>query len=173
MKIFNLKTLGLAVATSAILMGATVTAFAGDPVPGVDVSLEQIPGGKIIHSFTDAHGKFGFTGLKAGSYTIRLGSSTLPSARTKNYNSSRSNISQRLGSSKPPSVQVKNYNSSRSNVSQRVIKGGLTEFAVTFDVSQTKTNGSGHSIVFDVGQGGGAIVGKVSMKPVRQNASSR
>jgi len=173
MKIFNVKTLGLAVATSAILMGATTTAFAGDPVPGIDVSLEQIPGGKILHSVTDAHGKFGFAGLKSGSYAIHLGSAGLQPARVKNYNSSRSNVSQRLGSSRPPSVLVKNYNSSRSNISQRVIKGGVTEFSVTLEMSRSRSNGSEHYIVFDVGQGGGAIVGSVSMRSVRQKAIVR
>ena len=32
---------------SGVALGLAGSALAGDPIPGVDVSLEQIPGGKI------------------------------------------------------------------------------------------------------------------------------
>jgi len=45
---------------------------AGDPVPGVDFELEQIPGGNVVASgTTDSQGQFTFT-VVGGNYSIRL-----------------------------------------------------------------------------------------------------
>ena len=46
------------------------TLRAGDPVPGLDVSLEQIPGGIIKHGATDMTGTCTFTGLPAGKFKV-------------------------------------------------------------------------------------------------------
>lgn len=45
----------------------------GDPVPGIDVSLEQIPGGKIITTVTDTQGNYSFNNISEGKYILRFG----------------------------------------------------------------------------------------------------
>lgn len=70
--------------------------FAGDPVPGVDVSLEQIPGGTVRTVQTDSKGAFVFDNLPMGKYvlTIKPKSASPKDAASlaTNLNSSRSNI---------------------------------------------------------------------------------
>lgn len=47
------------------------TNVVGDPIPGVDVSLEQNPGGIMLaQTTTDALGKYEFTSVPAGSFTL-------------------------------------------------------------------------------------------------------
>ena len=79
----------LVVATAAIFFGFSVnSALAGDHIPGLDVSLEQIPGGVKGRANTDKDGRFSFSGLQPGRYVLRV----LPlQTRTVNHNSSRSN----------------------------------------------------------------------------------
>lgn len=76
------------------------SAATGDPVPGVDVSLEQKPGGNIVTAKTTADGRFSFTGLAPGWYVLRVQrpaprttAESRPNAGTsfKNYNSAKSN----------------------------------------------------------------------------------
>ena len=44
---------------------------AGDPIPGIDVSLEQIPGGQVVaQSVTNDEGKYSFKGIPDGNYSI-------------------------------------------------------------------------------------------------------
>ncbi|MCA1810989.1 MAG: carboxypeptidase-like regulatory domain-containing protein, partial [Halobacteriales archaeon] len=51
----------------------------GDPVPGVDVSIEQNPGGIIIAmTQTNGTGYYSFTGLPPGTYRLRIGSAPPP-----------------------------------------------------------------------------------------------
>lgn len=46
----------------------------GDPVPGVDVSIEQSPGGIIIaQTQTDGTGYYRFDGLPPGNYVVKSG----------------------------------------------------------------------------------------------------
>lgn len=46
----------------------------GDPIPGVDVSIEQSPGGIIIATTqTNTSGSYQFTGLAPGTYKVRSG----------------------------------------------------------------------------------------------------
>jgi hypothetical protein len=42
----------------------------GDPVPGLDVNLEQHPGGVIAHTTTDMGGNYHFSNVPAGMYTV-------------------------------------------------------------------------------------------------------
>lgn len=63
--------------------------LAGDPVPGIDISLDEIPGGKIRTIKTDANGNYVFDRLTPGVYVLRLG--PLNPAKVENHNSSRSN----------------------------------------------------------------------------------
>jgi hypothetical protein len=57
-----------------LLMLATA-AFArdGDPLPGIDVSMEQNPGGIIIATgTTNGSGDYVFTNMPEGNYTLRV-----------------------------------------------------------------------------------------------------
>lgn len=92
MMIFNAKVIGSAakaLAVSVILLVTSAPAIAGDPVPGIDISLEQIPGGKTITIKTFGAGNFVFDRLPPGTYMLRLG--PLSPAKVENHNSSRSN----------------------------------------------------------------------------------
>jgi hypothetical protein len=42
----------------------------GEPIPGLDVNLEQHPGGIIAHDTTDALGNYSFTHVPVGTYSI-------------------------------------------------------------------------------------------------------
>ncbi len=44
---------------------------AGDPVPGIEISLEEIPSGKTTSTTPDANGNFAFDKLQVGSYVLR------------------------------------------------------------------------------------------------------
>jgi len=62
---------------------------AGDPVPGLDVSLKQIPGGIVRTTKTDNLGSFTFDKLKAGSYELKI----IPSSqKSQSHPSSMSNV---------------------------------------------------------------------------------
>lgn len=62
-----LRRISLSIALAALAM---VPAQAGDPVPGVDVLLEQIPGGAIYTARTDADGNIVFDDLPQGQYRV-------------------------------------------------------------------------------------------------------
>lgn len=50
-----------------------LTALAGDPIPGVDIALEQNPGGIIVgRGETDAKGTVVFPDLKPGNYSAAI-----------------------------------------------------------------------------------------------------
>jgi hypothetical protein len=59
-----------ALLTAILASACTLPALAGDPVPGVDVLLEQIPGGSIHAATTDANGNIIFEGLPPGQYRV-------------------------------------------------------------------------------------------------------
>lgn len=55
--------------------GARMPGLQADPIPGVDVSIEQSPGGIIIATTqTTTAGTYAFTGLAPGTYLLRSGS---------------------------------------------------------------------------------------------------
>jgi hypothetical protein len=57
-----------------ILLAATaVFAAQGDPLPGIDVSMEQNPGGIVIHARTNAQGVAVFGNVPPGNYTVKKG----------------------------------------------------------------------------------------------------
>src|SRR3972149_9150616 len=60
---------------------------AGDPVPGIDISLEEIPGGRVRSTTADKSGYFLFDRVAPGRYLLRLGSTSL--AKGENHNSRR------------------------------------------------------------------------------------
>ena len=70
---------------------AVTTASAGDPVPGVDVSIEQSPGGKIVgKGTTDANGVAKFDKIEPGTYIVTFRPRP-PGRASNNYNSSKYN----------------------------------------------------------------------------------
>ena len=59
----------------SLIVGAAFTALsmpavAGDPLPGVDVLLEQIPGGQVYKAKLDADGNMIFNDLPPGEYRV-------------------------------------------------------------------------------------------------------
>lgn len=62
-----LRRFSLSIALGALLIAP---AQAGDPVPGVDVLLEQIPGGTIYTAQTDEDGNIVFNDLPPGQYRV-------------------------------------------------------------------------------------------------------
>jgi len=102
-------------ATVAVFFGLAVrNASAGDPVPGLDVSLEQIPGpnGIVIKGVTGADGVARFPGLTPGTYRVVLDNV----ATVMNHNSSRTNKDV-LYSSAPPTEPGSEGSSSGPSVS--------------------------------------------------------
>jgi hypothetical protein len=87
----------LAVALAATVVAANLSGSArtmpspvqGDPIPGIDVSIEQSPGGIIATRKTDSHGKAKFCDIAPGNYVIRT---KAPSQRSSNnYNVAKCN----------------------------------------------------------------------------------
>ena len=64
-------------------------AAAGDPIPGIDVSLEQVPGGIVATDETDADGGYDFDNVPTGptfEYKIHVDIPGLPMAQTYSIN---------------------------------------------------------------------------------------
>lgn len=57
-----------------ILFSLSVAEYvaAGDPVPGLDITIEQIPGGIVRNATTGKDGSFVFDKLPAGKYRVRM-----------------------------------------------------------------------------------------------------
>ena len=96
MKILNV----LLVFVIAAAMLSTAYAIQGDPVPGVDVSIEQIPGGIVIASTrTNNSGEFFLRSIRTGKIqlvlrrieAIPLRGAHLKLRKNHNYNTGRSN----------------------------------------------------------------------------------
>ncbi len=62
---------------AALSLGLAVPAFAGDPVPGIDISLSQYPGGRIASAATDATGTVSFLNVPEGRYQVLVGNCRL------------------------------------------------------------------------------------------------
>lgn len=78
----------LAIAATVIaanLYGAAATVTSpiqGDPIPGVDVSIEQSPGGIIIaQTQTDSEGNWKMSSAKSGTYLLTVNPFTLKAAK--------------------------------------------------------------------------------------------
>ena len=66
----NLKTALLKATIGGAIIFAAAPAFAGDPAPGVDVLLEQIPGGSTYNATVDDQGRVTFPNVPVGNYKI-------------------------------------------------------------------------------------------------------
>ncbi|MES2836161.1 MAG: carboxypeptidase regulatory-like domain-containing protein [Bacteroidota bacterium] len=74
----NINLIGFAAMTGSDLVRGTIydlnpgkTNVVGDPIPGVDVSLEQNPGGIMVaQTTTDNDGKYEFANVPTGSFTL-------------------------------------------------------------------------------------------------------
>ena len=85
----------LAAAFSFIVPG-TAHAVQGDPIPGIDVSIEQSPGGIIAKDTTDGTGSVTFKAIAPGTYIFRVKPPEMPvgtpgTRASNNYNSAKSN----------------------------------------------------------------------------------
>lgn len=67
---------------------------AGDPVPGIDIALEEIPNGKIITTQTDEAGRYVFKNVDTGAYKIRFDFTDLDDTLllSECHNSNRKNV---------------------------------------------------------------------------------
>jgi len=107
----------------------------GDPIPGVDVSLEQIPGGVKGVTQTNASGNYNFKNLASGVYKIYFGSKKATmNKRYKAKNTTavkeegvnyKSNVDLN-GDIRAPVVLAEDHNSSRSNLSNIIYHGQNT-----------------------------------------------
>lgn len=66
------KIFSLAVLVVELTLPLPTDAAAGDPVPGLDVSLEQKPGGNVFCAKVDSTGSFSFENLPPGRYILRF-----------------------------------------------------------------------------------------------------
>ncbi|MEK7377829.1 MAG: carboxypeptidase-like regulatory domain-containing protein [Candidatus Binatota bacterium] len=66
----------VAAVAALILFSLSVVEYvaAGDPVPGIDISLEEIPAGQVRKATTGNDGSFVFGKLPPGKYRVRMGS---------------------------------------------------------------------------------------------------
>jgi len=85
----QLKSLFLSAFLIFAFLFTTQSVSAVDPVPGLDISLEQIPGGVVRTTKTDKLGNFAFNKLKAGSYELKIMHST---QKSQSHPSSMSNV---------------------------------------------------------------------------------
>lgn len=128
MKSKNLSVLAAAFITATFLLLTATAASAGDPIPGVDVSLEQIPGGVRGQANTDANGEFGFKNLPAGRYVVHV---------RKPRSTGSGTMQRRAAPDGGPEIKVEDHNSSRSNISQAIDKpGGQQEFTLRVEISR-------------------------------------
>ncbi|MFK5889457.1 MAG: carboxypeptidase-like regulatory domain-containing protein [Flavobacteriaceae bacterium] len=96
----------------------------GDPIPGVDVSLEQIPSGFKGHTQTDSNGSYFFKNISAGVYKLHFGSRKSNSLNKKTKMSRKIATKKKMYSQKNNNnnhggiiIYAEDHNSSRSNLS--------------------------------------------------------
>lgn len=58
---------------------------AGDPVPGIDISIEQIPGGIKAHTTSDQSGNYSFANVDPGTYRLLVDVPGLPMDSTYQF----------------------------------------------------------------------------------------
>ncbi len=131
------------VATAAIFFGFAIkSAQAGDPIPGVDVSLEQVPGSVKGKAKTGKDGRFNFDKLKPGKYVLRI---------------------------VPPSFKAENFNSSRSNLSQSIGTGGVEVYEVSIELRKDKRQRSVKYKAIPIlisAKPGGRITGQITRQSI-------
>jgi len=66
------RAFALTIVLIALFLIIVVRSYAYDPVPGLDISIEQIPGGKQMTTKTDRNGEFLFKDLPSGKIIIKL-----------------------------------------------------------------------------------------------------
>jgi hypothetical protein len=124
--------LGIFIAISLGFTKNKSTLILGDPIPGVDVSLEQIPGGIKDVTQTDVNGNYSFKNLSAGEYKIHFG-------QKKSITNKGQSLMRNKVTIKEEGVNYKNnnqssggtdiiifaedHNSSRSNLSYIISRG--------------------------------------------------
>ena len=117
---------------------------AGDPVPGIDISLEQIPPGRVRTTTTDARGDFLFDRVPPGRYVLRAASpghksvEPLASAATE-----------------------ENHNVKRYILKPQTLRG-IQEFAIEIIMSNIRLPGKDPGIPITVGDQGARISGHVT-----------
>ena len=127
------------IVTVLLLVNSVAPVHAGDPVPGLDITIEQIPGGKIITVKTDKNGKYVFNRLALGTYKLRV------------------------GPHKPAAKSVDDYNSSRSNTTTSINADGIEEHTINIELSSKILKGKDPGITIKIGkQGPGRISGQVT-----------
>lgn len=58
----------------AVLLFTTADLYAGDPIPGIDITLTNVDTKEIHKTKTDAKGEYSFTNLEPGQYTLTVSS---------------------------------------------------------------------------------------------------
>lgn len=58
---------------------------AGDPIPGIDISLEQVPGGIKAHTTSDQTGNYSFANVEPGTYRLLVDVPGLPMDSTYQF----------------------------------------------------------------------------------------
>ena len=128
-----------------MLLPSLLFAKQGDPIPGVDVSIEQSPGGIIIsQTQTNSNGYYVFTSIPIGTYkiTVTYNSHTGKIKATKapmifassNYNSSKSNTA---------GISVSASNNGQQLTAAVTTIDGITTQVFNFVVTQNNSTISG------------------------------
>ena len=139
-------------ATVAVFFGLAVrNASAGDPVPGIDISLEEIPGGIVTKGITGADGVARFPGLSPGTYRVVLDN---VATAVENHNSSRSNKCDGCATAPPTEPGSEG---SGSGPSVNIGIGGIFGSGSTKRPQSDRADGRGSS--GSAGAGGGVGVG--------------
>lgn len=126
---------------------------AGDPVPGIDISLEEIPNGIVTKGVTGADGVARFPGLAPGTYRVVLDN---VATAAENHNSSRENI--KLPPAAPPAEPGSEGSGSGPSVNIGI--GGIFGSGSTKRSPSERADGRGSSGNAGAGgvSGGGGII---------------
>ena len=110
---------------------------AGDPVPGVDISLEQIPSGKISTTQTDEDGRYVFKEVDTSAYKMRFDFTDLDDTllECENHNSSRSNKTFAVRVYDPPDLESKEAGRHFKTIAIRETRTGQIKGQITEDVT--------------------------------------
>ena len=83
--------------------------FAGDPIPGIDITVNQSPGGISKGSKTNNNGEAIFTGLKDGDYTITIRNNNKTVVIGKSRNDKITISSTKSANIKPIRLELSSY----------------------------------------------------------------